>query len=79
MVKACCILMNPFDPDCRGCKWPDGQNGKSLPIQIRYRGFTTLNLGNSTNQNMLHFHAGLPNNTMLFTYPGGVPTAAASY
>jgi len=36
---ACC-LANPFHPSCRGMKLPDGQNGRSLPMQVR--GQTTL-------------------------------------
>lgn len=35
MVTACCALVDPFSEMCRGCKLPDGQNGKSMPFQIR--------------------------------------------
>jgi len=34
-MKACCALSNPFDPACRGCKWPDGQNDNSIPYFVR--------------------------------------------
>jgi hypothetical protein len=34
-IMACCKFANPFDPGCKGCKLPDGQNGRSIPIQVR--------------------------------------------
>jgi len=33
-IAACCALLNPFNPLCRGMKLPDGLNGRSLPWQI---------------------------------------------
>jgi hypothetical protein len=34
-MSACCTLANPFAASCKGCKLPDGMNGRSLPFQIR--------------------------------------------
>jgi hypothetical protein len=38
----CCDALNPFSPSCRGMKWPDGNNGQSIPIQFRGRLTLTL-------------------------------------
>lgn len=45
LAQMCCVMSNPFDPRCKGCKFPDGQNGRSLPIQVRAS--QTLQLGST--------------------------------
>lgn len=34
--RTCCALSNPFDPGCVGCRFPDGNNGRSLPFQMKW-------------------------------------------
>jgi hypothetical protein len=42
-MSACCALLNPFDDNCKGCKWPDGNNGRSIPVQVRATTTLTTN------------------------------------
>jgi hypothetical protein len=55
-LAMCCSALNPFDPRCRGMKWPDGFSGQSVPFQIRGRqtfllsaATTALGIGISVN------------------------------
>lgn len=59
IAGACCAYLNPFDPACDGCKWPDGLNGRSIPITIRARHGINGFIGTSVN-NMAIYTASLP-------------------
>lgn len=35
-AELCSALCNPFSDACRGMKYPDGLNGRSIPVQVKY-------------------------------------------
>jgi len=79
-IAACCALLNPFNPLCRGMKLPDGLNGRSLPWQIHGGFVTTVNSsGNCLIQLAPTFPYGIAT-TQTFTTPNyTMPNGQAPY
>lgn len=68
-IKMC----NPFNPNTQGCKYPDGQAGFTIPIQVR--GLMSLSTVSTTGGCAWAFGAGFPYNT---AGSGGAPYTFAN-
>lgn len=67
----CCILTNPFDPRCEGCKYPDGENAHSIATSWR----TLLSVTASSYGNAwVNYFGALP-----YSYIQATATSATTY
>jgi len=74
LMSACCTLLNPFDPGCRGCRWPDGLSMRTMPVQVR--GMVAIT-ASTTGNAFVTFDALLPYGIMAYTVTGAYAPPAA--
>lgn len=60
MKEAVCAITDPFCPKAKNAKWPDGQGGGTLTMQIRSHVVMNTGLGSTTNQGMSLATGSLP-------------------